>query len=63
VAHVEEAQEHGSAQTGKNHEAVQSAVYTLPSFNRDADEAHEKPVEVDDMLAVPARAMFTSFTS
>jgi hypothetical protein len=61
--HVDEAQEHANVHTGKNQEAVQSAAYTLPSFNRDAEEAQEKPVEVDDILAVPARAMFTSFSS
>jgi hypothetical protein len=63
VEHVDEAQEHASAHTGKNHELVQSVVSTLPSFNRDAVEAHEKSVELDDRLAVPARAMFTSFSA
>jgi hypothetical protein len=61
--HVEEAQEHANAHTGKNQDVVQSAIDTLPSFNRDAEAAHEKPVDVEDIFAVPVKAMFTPFSS
>jgi hypothetical protein len=61
--HVDDAHEHANEHTGKNHEVVQSVVSTMPSFNRDAEETQEKPVEVDDKFAVPATATFTLFSS
>jgi hypothetical protein len=61
--HVDDAHEHANEHTGKNHDAVQSGAYTTPSFNRDAEESQEKLVEVDDKFAVPARAIFTLFSS